>query len=148
MTTRTLLSTMVLGDKPALVVDVQNDRPADEPLSATGDPVIWSFLERGLRLLPGFLGVPMPDDGRVRLVPRSGQVALLAEDGTELLAVPIDDLPPSWLDSAQTHGGALAFVGRGIEVSEVEDAHAAAQRLHDAAVAGRMVGGIVTLSVL
>lgn len=145
---QTLLSTMVLGDKPALVVDVLSDRPDDEPLDPGADPLIWSFLDRGVRLLPGFLGVPMPDDGRIRLVPRSGQLVLLADDGTELLAIPVDDLPASWLDNAQTHGGALLFVGRGIAVADAEEAHEAARSIHEAAVAGRVVGGIVTLSVL
>lgn len=139
---------MVLGDKPALVVDVQSDRPDDAPLSAEGDPLIWSFLQRGLRLLPGFLGVPMGDDGRIRLVTRSGEVVAVADDGTDLLAVPVDDLPGSWLDTAQTHGGALLFVGRGIAVAHAEDARDAAKAIHDAAVAGRVVGGILTLSII
>lgn len=148
MSTQTLLSTLVLGDKPALVVDVQSGRPDDAPLSAEADPLIWSFLERGLRLLPGFLGVPMADDGRVRLLARDGQVTVVADDGTALLAVPIDDLPVSWLDNAQTHGGALLFVGRGIAVAAAEDAREAAQAIHAAAVSGRVVGGILALSVI
>lgn len=148
MSTQSLISTLVLGDKPALVVDVRSGRPDDAPLDPQQDPLIWSFLERGVRLLPGFLGVPMADDGRLRLVAQGGQVVVVAEDGAELLAVPIDDLPVSWLDNAQTHGGALLFVGRGIEVAGAEDAREAAQAIHEAAVAGRVVGGILALSVI
>lgn len=147
MSTRGTVSSLVLAGKPALAVDVGADGRRG-PLTAEGDPVPWSFLAHGLKLLPGFLGVAMPDGTRLSLALRAGRVTLVTAGGAEVLAVPVDDLPDGWLDAVGEHGGVLVFVGRDLDLVEAEEAAEVGGALHDAAVAGRVVGGIVELDLL
>lgn len=147
VSTRGTVSSLVLAGKPALAVDVGADGSTG-PLSEATDPVPWSFLAHGLKLLPGFLGVAMPDDTRLRLVLRAGRVTLVTPGGAEVLAVAVDDLPDGWLDAVGEHGGVLVFVGRDLDLVGAEDAPEVGAALHAAAVAGRVVGGIVELDLL
>lgn len=148
MSIRTTVSTLVLAGKPALAVDVEAPDVDVSPLSAAGDPLPWSFLAHGLKLLPGFLGVAMPSDTGLRLALRRGQATLVTRNGDEAIAVPVDDLPEGWLDAAQEHGGALVFIGRGLDVADAQDGADAGAALHAAAIAGRVVGGIAELDLL
>jgi hypothetical protein len=148
--TPTVLSAVLLDDKPALVVDTDPVAGAERgPLAAGDDPGPFSLLSHGMRLLPGFLGVAMPEDGvDVVLRLRGNALVLATVSGHEVLQVPVDDLPAGYLDAVQTHGGALAFLGRGVGVHDADDALEAARALHAACVDGRVVGGIVGLSVI
>ncbi|MFP5308989.1 MAG: hypothetical protein ACLGIR_05365 [Actinomycetes bacterium] len=149
--TPTVLSALLLEDKPVLAVDTDPTEAGATrgPLTAEADPLPWSLLAHGMRLLPGFLGVAMPEDGvDVVLRLRGNALVLATVTGHDVLAVPVDDLPAGYLDAVQTHGGALAFLGRGMGVHDADDARAAATALHAAAGAGRVVGGIVGLCVI
>lgn len=138
----------MLAGKPAIAVDVEAPDLDVAPLRAATDPLPWSFLAHGMKLLPGFLGVAMPSDTGLRLALRRGQVVLVTRGDDETLAVPVDDLPEGWLDAAQEHGGALVFIGRGLDVAGATDGAEAGAALHAAAVAGRVVGGIAELDLL
>ncbi|MBW3618988.1 MAG: hypothetical protein KY461_01975 [Actinobacteria bacterium] len=139
-------SYVLVGERPMLVLDARSgDR--ERPLSAD-DEVLWSFLDYGLRLLPGFYGVNLTDDTRLSLVRESGRLVLQAVGGHVSVAEPIDDLPLAWLESVEDQGGAILVVGRAIGAADHATGKAVADAVDVAAKAGRVLGAVVDVRVL
>jgi hypothetical protein len=140
-------SYVLAGDRPLLILDARSG-DAGSPLSEGSDPVLWSFLAHGLRLLPGFYGVALSDDTRLSLVHEAGQLALQAVGGGVDVAAPIDDLPSAWVEAVEDQGGAIVLVGRAIGAADHEDGKAVADAVDRAARAGRVIGGVVDVRLL
>ena len=129
-----------------LVLDARSG-DAERPLSAD-DEVLWSFLEFGLKLLPGFYGVNLPDDTRLSLVREAGQLVLQAVGGHVSVSSPIDDLPLEWLEAVEDQGGAILVVGRAIGAADHDTGKGVADAVDAAAKAGRVLGAVVDVRVL
>lgn len=143
---RTLLSYVLAADRPLLVVDVATDADgARGPLSAQRDPEIWSLVDRGLAVLPGVFGMPLPEVPGLRLaVTPGGGIRLRVAERT-LVSSPADEVPGEWVHTVREHGGAVLLVGRGTGAAEATSGPAAARAVHEAAAAGRVAGAVVDL---
>lgn len=140
-------SYVLVGERPMLVLDARSG-DAERPLSADDDAVLWSFMDYGLKLLPGFYGVNLPDEIRLSLVREAGQLVLQAVGGHVSVSSPIDDLPLEWLESVEDQGGAILVVGRAIGAADHDTGKGVADAVHEAAKAGRVLGAVVDVRVL
>lgn len=134
------VSLLLVGGRPVLVVDVPP--PADHPggaLTPGSDPLPWSFLAHGFALLPGFLGVALPETDDVVLRRRGSAWTLETRPGAAILSV--DDVPAVWGGACQRNGGAVVLLGRALRLPTSEAA--AAEALHEAARGARVVGAVV-----
>lgn len=139
-------SYVLVGERPMLVLDARSgDR--DRPLSPD-DEVLWSFMDHGLRLLPGFYDVNLTDDTQLSLVREAGHLVLQAVGGHVSVSEPIDDLPLEWLESVEDQGGAILVVGRAIGAADHDTGKGVADAVHAAAKAGRVLGAVVDVRVL
>lgn len=136
---------LVLAGRALLVVDVPADAAATGPLAADTDPVVWSFLGRGLRVLPAYLGQAVPETGDLLVAAGHGQVALTTANEVDVLAVPHEDVPDDWFDAADAHEGVVVLVGRDLEVAGLDSEQAVGQALDRAAHEARLLGAAVAL---
>ena len=136
------VSVVVLGGRAALVIDVPGEGHTG-PLTATDDPVVWSFTERGLKLLPAFLGQALPESDLLKVAAGHGQLALATPEHVDVVELDLDALPDGWFDAADAHEGVLLFVGRDLGVSGAEDEQTIGKALDTAAVDARLLGAVV-----
>jgi hypothetical protein len=136
---------VVLAGRALLIADVQEQEGLTGPLTAQGDPVAWSFLARGLRLLPAYVGQAIPETDELLVAAGHGQVALTTSAEVDVLAVPHDEVPEDWFDAADQHEGVVVLVGRGLDVDGLDSEQAIGQALDEAAGAARLLGATVAL---
>lgn len=140
--TRATRSVLVLGGRPLVVVDVDGEGRTD-PLSRPGDPVVWSFVDAGLRLLPGFLGQALPVCPGLLLDLDEGAAFRTADAGEVALLVPSDELADEWRAACLHHGGCLLVIGRDVGLPVDGTAAEIGARLDEVSRAARLVGGVV-----
>ncbi len=138
------VSFVVLAGRATVIVDVPG-AGHDGPLTAEGDPVVWSFTRRGLRLLPGFLGLPMPEAADLVGVAAAGHFAVATTEDVDVLRVGLEDLPEGWVAAAEDHAGLLLFVGRDLELTGLDDERRIGTGLDAAAMQGRVLGAGLAL---
>lgn len=139
-------SYVVAGDRPFLVVE--GPGPADRPLSEETDPILWAFSRYGLKLLPGFYGVNLPDGVPLEFRREAGELRLVATEGPLAIGEPLDDLPDLWLSTLEAQGAAILLVGRGIGFSEAPTARGITDAIDTAARAARVLGAVVEYRLL
>lgn len=133
---------LLVRGMPIVVVDLE---PAEEGTpSLLADDLFRRLVDRGLAVLPRFLGQELPKGARVGFTVTDTELVLEDEDETRMLRVPRGALPPDWLARALTLKGTVLLVGRdlgidpdqtGLAVAETVEAGCADQR-----VAGAIVG--------
>lgn len=138
------ISFVGLAGRAALIVDVPGEGHAG-PLSAENDPVVWSFTNRGLRLLPAFIGQQVPETDGLLAAAGHGTLALTTPEEVDVLRADLDDLPDDWFDAAEHHEGVLLLVGRDLAIDDLPDEHSVAKALDTAAVEARLLGAVVEL---
>ena len=139
------VSYVLAAGRPLLVVEVTSGA-AGGALTAETDPVAWSFLDRGLKLLPGFFEVALPEETDLRLRIREGQLALTAPGDHVVTAAPLDNVPGDWLDACREEQAAIVLVGRGTGAGTAATPLEATRAVHEAAKAARVIGGVVPLA--
>lgn len=133
---------VVLAGRANLVVDVASEGRSG-PLSAEGDPVLWSFTSHGLRLLPAFLGQSVPEADDLLVAAGHGSVALTTTNEVDVLAVDDDEVPDTWFDAAEEHEGVVVLMGRDLSLAGLSSEQEVGQRLDAAAKDGRVLGATV-----
>ncbi len=138
---------VLAAGRPLLVIDVGADgQDGRGALTAAGDPVAWSFLDRGFKLLPGFFEVTLPEETDLQLTVRDGRLALVAPGDHVVTAAPLDDVPTEWLDACRDESAAIVMVGRGTGAADAPTPLEATRAVHAAAKAARVIGGVVPLT--
>jgi hypothetical protein len=134
----------VLAGRAVLVIDVPSDGQFG-PLTAEGDPVVFSFLGRGLRVLPAYVGQTLPHSEELFVAAGHGQVALATSAEVDVLAVPHEEVPEDWFDAADEHEGVVVLVGRGLQIDGLDSEKAIGAALDGAAAEARLLGATVAL---
>lgn len=132
---------LLVRDLPLVVVDLEPVDPATPALLA--DDLFRRLVERGLVVLPRFLGQELPKGARVGFTAGSDTFELEDEDETTLLRVPRSALEADWLDRALALKGTMLIVGRGLEIDPDQEPADVARTVDEACPDGRVAGAIV-----
>ena len=141
MSTAARRHVVLLGGRPLVIVDVV-DAEQDGPVSRPTDPEIWSFVDAGLRLLPGFLGQALAVAPGLAL-DLDDDLDVRTADGEVALHVPGAELDDAWRAACDEHGGCLVLLGRNLDLTDLDTAHDVGTALDTAARAARLVGAVV-----
>lgn len=144
MTTTARRSVLVLGGRPLVLVDT-TEEGRDGPLTRPGDPAVWSFVDIGLRLLPGFLGQALAVCPGLQLDDDDGLTFRLTDTGEDALHVPASEVDDAWRTACLHHGGCLLLLGRDVDLAHSASEVDVGAALDIAARGGRLVGGVVDL---
>lgn len=134
---------VVLAGRALLVVDIPGGDDVKGPLTAETDPVAWSFLARGLRMLPVYLGQAVPESDELLVAAGHGQVALTTTAEVDVLAVPHEEVPDDWFDAAEEHEGVILLIGRDMQIGGLDNEQAIGRALDAAATDARLLGGTI-----
>ncbi|MBW3618980.1 MAG: hypothetical protein KY461_01935 [Actinobacteria bacterium] len=131
---------LVVRGMPLAVVDLE---PVEEGTpSLLADDLFRRLVDRGLAVLPRFLGQDLPKGARVGFTVTSDELVLEDEDETRMLRVPRSGLDPEWLARALTLRGTMLIVGRGLGIGPDQTGLAVAESV-EAGCADRRVAGAV-----
>jgi hypothetical protein len=126
---------------PLAVVDLEPADPTTPPLLA--DDLFRRLVERGLVVLPRFLGQELPKGARVGFTVGQDALELQDEDETTLLRVARGALDPDWLDRALGLKGTVLLVGRDLGIDPDQPAGEVARTVDDACADERVAGAVV-----
>lgn len=132
---------LVVGNLPLVVVDLE---PADPTTPAMlADDLFRRLVERGLVVLPRFLGVDLPRGARVGFTAAPDELRLEDERETRLLRVPRASVDPAWLRRSLELRGTMAVVGRDLGIDPDQSPAEVAGVVEAACGEGRVAGAIV-----
>jgi hypothetical protein len=107
------------------------------------DDLFRRLVERGLVVLPRFLGQDLPKGARVGFTVSPDELTLEDDTGSAMLRVPRAALEPDWTDRALALKGAMLIVGRDLGVDPDQTGLEVAETVEAGCGEGRVAGAIV-----
>lgn len=132
---------LLVRGMPVVVVDLEPVAPETPPLLA--EDLFRRLVERGLVVLPRFLGQELPKGARVGFTAGAEQLVLEDEAGAALLRVPRAALEPVWLERALQLKGTILLVGRDLGLDPDQRPAEVAEAVESACAGGDVAGAVV-----
>ena len=132
---------LVVRGMPLAVVDLE---PVEEGTpSLLADDLFRRLVDRGLAVLPRFLGQDLPKGARVGFTVTADELVLEDEDETRMLRVRRSGLDPEWLARALTLRGTMLIVGRELGIRPDQTGLAVAEAVETGCADRRVAGAVV-----
>lgn len=132
---------LVVRAMPLAVVDLEPVEAGTPSLLA--DDLFRRLVDRGLAVLPRFLGQDLPKGARVGFTVTPDELVLEDEDETRMLRVPRGGIDPEWLARALTLRGTMLVVGRDLGIAPDQTGLAVAEAVEAGCAEGRVAGAVV-----